>query len=76
MTDRLVKHLLTLTDILVETGDTGWANTTRAAAKRIAEYDYDLAEAWDEGHRAGQHNEHEYRQGRAMTNPYRQETDK
>ena len=33
------------------------------------------AEAWDEGHDAGQHNEHEYRPGRAMTNPYRQETD-
>ena len=27
------------------------------------------AEAWDEGKHAGQHNEHEYRQGRAMTNP-------
>ena len=33
------------------------------------------AEAWNEGHHAGQHNEHEYRQGRAMTNPYRQETE-
>lgn len=32
------------------------------------------AEAWDEGHHAGQHNEHEYRPGRAMTNPYRQES--
>ena len=29
--------------------------------------------AWDEGHHAGQHNEHEYRPERAMTNPYRQE---
>ena len=35
-----------------------------------------LEKAWDEGHHAGQHNEHEYRQGRAMTNPYRQETEK
>lgn len=33
------------------------------------------AEAWDEGHHAGQHNEHEYRPERAMTNPYRQEQD-
>ena len=33
------------------------------------------AEAWDEGHHAGQYNEHEYRPGRSMTNPYRQETD-
>lgn len=33
------------------------------------------AEAWDEGHHAGQHNEHEHRQRRAMTNPYRQETE-
>lgn len=33
------------------------------------------AEAWEEGHRAGQHNEHEYRPGRAITNPYRQEQD-
>ena len=33
------------------------------------------AEAWDEGHNAGQHNEHEYRPRRAMTNPYRQETE-
>ena len=74
MTDQLVKRLLALTDILVETGDTGWANTTRAAAKRITEYDYDLVEAWEEGHHAGQHNEHEHRPRRAMTNPYRQET--
>ena len=35
-----------------------------------------LTEAWDEGHHAGQHNEHEHRPGRAMTNPYRQETDR
>ena len=33
------------------------------------------AEAWGEGHHAGQHNEHEYRPERAMTNPYRQETE-
>ena len=32
------------------------------------------AEAWDEGHHAGQHNEHEHRPRRVMTNPYRQET--
>lgn len=30
------------------------------------------SEAWEEGHRAGQHNEHEYRSGRAMTNPYKE----
>ena len=30
-----------------------------------------LAEAWDEGHEDGQHNEHEYRPGRQLTNPYR-----
>lgn len=28
------------------------------------------ADAWDEGHDAGQINEHEYRPGRQMTNPY------
>lgn len=32
------------------------------------------AEAWEEGHHAGQHNEHEHRPRRVMTNPYRQET--
>ena len=30
------------------------------------------AEAWEEGHNAGQHNEHEYRPGRVMTNPYKE----
>lgn len=30
-----------------------------------------LAGAWDEGHEDGQHNEHEYRPGRQITNPYR-----
>ena len=44
---------------------------------RRAEFDRWLdeirAEAWDEGHNAGQHNEHEYRPGRVMANPYRQE---
>lgn len=30
------------------------------------------AEAWEEGHNAGQHNEHEYRPGRAMDNPYKE----
>ena len=29
-----------------------------------------LAEAWDEGHSDGQHNEHECREGRKLTNPY------
>lgn len=29
------------------------------------------AEVWDEGHSDGQHNEHEYRDGRKITNPYR-----
>ena len=31
------------------------------------------AEAWEEGQNAGQHNEHEYRPGRVMANPYRKE---
>ena len=30
-----------------------------------------LSVAWDEGHEDGQHNEHEYRPGRQITNPYR-----
>lgn len=30
------------------------------------------AEAWEEGHHAGQHNEHEHRPGRAMANPYKE----
>ena len=30
------------------------------------------AEAWEEGHNAGQHNEHEYRPGRVMVNPYKE----
>ena len=32
-----------------------------------------LADAWDEGYRDGQHDEHEFRPGRKTTNPYRQE---
>ena len=34
------------------------------------------AEAWEEGHHAGQHNEHEHRAHKKMQNPYRQETDR
>ena len=30
------------------------------------------AEIWDEGHHAGQHNEHEHRPRRVMTNPYKE----
>ena len=30
------------------------------------------AEAWEEGHNAGQHNEHEYRPGRVIVNPYKE----
>jgi hypothetical protein len=33
----------------------------------------DRAEKWDEGHADGRHNEHEYRPGRQITNPYRDE---
>ena len=31
------------------------------------------ADAWDEGHDDGQTNEHEFRPGRKITNPYREE---
>ena len=54
--------------------------TTRERATTGAEEIYRelimpvLTEAWDEGHNAGQHNELEYRPGRAMTNPYPKET--
>ena len=30
------------------------------------------ADAWDEGHGDGQTNEHEFRPGRKITNPYRE----
>lgn len=38
-----------------------WVNDVRAAA-------------WDEGHSAGQVNEHEHRSGRKLTNPYMEVT--
>lgn len=31
------------------------------------------ADAWDEGHEDGQSNEHEFRPGRKITNPYRED---
>ena len=51
------------------------ANTERAGRDFDRWLKQVKAEAWDEGHHAGQHNEHEYRPGRAMANPYRQETE-
>ena len=51
------------------------ANAERAGRDFDRCLDQVRADAWDEGHHAGQHNEHEYRPGRVMTNPYRQETE-
>lgn len=48
----------------------GWLNhRNRKVMARL------LAEVWDEGHDDGQINEHEFRERRRITNPYRIEDD-